>query len=569
MKRYIYTLFILFACAYVHAQESDFALGADISWVTEFESRGKKVCNYQHQERETTALMAELGLNAIRLRVWVDPTQKAAQAEGNLDGANGWCGKDDVLAKALRAKALGMDVMIDFHYSDWWADPAKQNIPAAWKSHKYKAMLKDVANHTTEVLLLLKNNGVTPKWVQVGNETSNGFLWPIGSLKENPQQYAGLFKAGYEAAKKVFPETKVIVHLDNGFDDALYERNLDALKEGGAQWDLIGMSIYPYWAKDSGKESSAARVYSDMRKNINKVVKRYGTDVIITETGFEVDEQNPWKMEMGREQLSQLIQICRYETKEHCRGVFYWEPTADPKHYKLGAFTGDGEPTAIMRAFTMNSEKVKAENYKGYDRPLVMIETTDGNILIELYNETPRHRDNFLKHVRSKVLEGTLFHRVINNFMIQGGDPSSKDAEKTYAENPAPELGNVDVLGDDGKQYFVDAEICPQFYHHRGALAAAREGDDVNPQHKSSSSQFYIVWGDWPTRSSSSGPKKDILPYYKEDYCYGTPWLDGGYTVFGEVVYGLETVDKIQRRKTDPNDRPLTDVRILKMYEVR
>ena len=100
---------------------ADFFLGADISWCTEMEQRGQKVYNYVGEEREATALMKELGLNAIRLRVWVDPKEHG-----------GWCDKNDVLVKALRAKALGMEVMIDFHYSDWWADPGKQNMPAAW-----------------------------------------------------------------------------------------------------------------------------------------------------------------------------------------------------------------------------------------------------------------------------------------------------------------------------------------------------------------------------------------------------------------------------------------------------
>lgn len=560
MKRFFSLLYILIAVLTANAQ--DFALGADISWVTQFESNGRKFYNYKGEERETTALMKELGLNAIRLRVWVNP-----QAHGT------WCNKEDVLVKAKRAHDLGMDIMIDFHYSDSWADPAKQPIPAAWADHKYKQMQKDVAVHTTEVLKLLKDNGITPKWVQVGNETSNGFLWPMGNAKENPKQYAGLFTAGYDATKAVFPQAKVIVHLDNGFDEDLYRWNLDVLRDNGAKWDIIGMSIYPYWAKDSGKEPSAARLFNDMRKNIKKVVDRYGTDVIITETGFEVDEKNPWKMQMGREQLMQLIDICRNETKGRCLGVFYWEPTADPSHYKLGAFTSDGHPTDIMRAFTVQNCVINGGDYaqlaKTYDRPLLKLETTDGDIVVELYNETPLHRDNYLRIADSHALDSTLFHRVINNFMIQGGDPTSKDAFQTSADFPADELGNESVPGPDGKEYTLPAEILPQFYHHRGALAAAREGDSTNPEKRSRSSQFYIVWGDWPVHKSKSNPDAAVLPYYNEDYCYGTPWLDGSYTVFGEVISGLKVVEKIQRRSTDKNDRPLANSRILHFTNLR
>ena len=130
----------------------DFAIGADISWATEQEQKGEKLFDWQGKERECTALMKSMGMNAVRLRVWVDPSR-----HGN------WCNKEDVLVKALRAKALGMDIMIDFHYSDWWADPAKQNIPKAWEKMSYKAMLKALRAHTIEVLTLLKDNGVSPR----------------------------------------------------------------------------------------------------------------------------------------------------------------------------------------------------------------------------------------------------------------------------------------------------------------------------------------------------------------------------------------------------------------------
>lgn len=613
-QRVIYTLLIIYACAIsVFAQSNDnkFVLGADLSWVTEQESRGQKFYNYNGEERDAFALMKEMGLDMVRLRVWVDPSK-----HGN------WCDKNDVLNKAKRAKALGMGVMIDFHYSDWWADPAKQNIPAAWAKHKYKVMLQDLKNHTTEVLQLLKDNGIEPEWVQVGNETSNGMLWSVevdpvtgwekkdeygnttivhsmGHLQRNPEQYAGFFAAGYDATKAVFPKTKVIVHLDNGFDPHLYNRNLDVLKNNGCKWDIIGMSIYPYWARQAKMEDSAARTFADMKQNINKVVSKYGTDVMIVETGFEVDEQNPWKMAEGREQLANLIRICRDETEGHCRGVVYWEPTAKPKQYKLGAFTGDGHPTDIMRAFTMAamrpSFKAVADNnvseteggkasvdgkkpandgkkllpqHIKYDRPLLAMETTEGTIIVELYNETPKHRDNYLWLARTGALDSMLFHRVIRNFMIQCGDPKSKTADATTTEWPCEQLGNTDVLGPDGKEYFLDAEILyPRFFHKRGALAAAREGDAENPERKSSASQFYIVWGEWPVHRQKN-QEHPVLEYYDEPQQAGTPWLDGKYTIFGEVVEGLDVVDKIQKHRGDKYDRPVDDVRLMRFYVV-
>ena len=553
MKRTLAVISLAFMALTGFAQ--DFYLGADISWKTELESKGRKLYNWKGEERECTALMKEMGMNAIRLRVWVDPSEH-----------ENWCNKEDLLAKAKRAKELGMEVMVDFHYSDWWADPGKQNIPKAWEKLSFKKMTAALVTHTNEVLTLLKENGITPKWVQVGNETSNGMLWPIGKLDQNPKQYAGFFAAGYDAVKAVFPDAKVIVHLDNGFDSSLYNRNLEALKDNGAKWDIIGMSLYPYWAMKSGKESNAIMTIYDCMKNIRKVSEKYGTDVMIVETGYEVDEQKPWVMEQGREQYAELIRRMKNDTKGRCRGVFYWEPESRPSQYNLGAFSEEGKPTVIIRALLDEQiREGRMDLAMLYDRKLVKLHTTEGDIVVELYNETPKHRDNFLRLAKSGALDSTLFHRVIKDFMIQGGDPDSKTATYTSVENPTP-LGSSVVPGENGEEH-IDAEILyPQFFHKRGALCAARDGDDQNPQFKSSTSQFYITWGKWPVQKGKN-PYKECLEYYEGYQQSGTPWLDGGYTVFGQVVSGLDVVEKIQQSETDGLSRPLIDVRILK-FEV-
>lgn len=341
----------------------EFYKGADISWVTEMESKGHKFYNAAGKETECTALMKEYGMNAIRLRVWVDPSKH-----------DNWCDKEDVLVKAKRAKALGMEVMIDFHYSDWWADPAKQNIPASWKGHSYEEMKKDLANHTKEVLQLMKDNGITPKWVQVGNETTNGMLWSVqtneqgweikdengntiitesmGHATRNPKQYAGFFAAGYDAVKEIFPDAIVIVHLDNGFDADLYDWNLGILTSNGAKFDMIGMSLYPYWA-ESYHGKTANQTISGCMTNIKRLKAKYGCEVMIVETGMLcADEQgkliNTSVLEEGYKQLSRIIK----ESKAAgCKGVLYWEPECKPSQYKLGAFTEDGRPTRIMDAF--------------------------------------------------------------------------------------------------------------------------------------------------------------------------------------------------------------------------
>lgn len=199
---------------------------------------------------------------------------------------------------------------------------------------------------------------------------------------------------------------------------------------------------------------------------------------------------------------------------------------------------------------------------------IVVMETTKGVIELKLYDATPLHRDNFVKLVKEGAYDSLLFHRVIQDFMIQGGDPDSKNAAPG-----AP-------LGEGDRPYTVPAEfrLDQGIFHRRGVLAAAREGDDINPEQRSSAMQFYIVWGKifddegienvQKRLDDRTGGKVKLTPEMCEVYktVGGTPHLDGQYTVFGEVVSGLEVVDSIQRVPTDALDRPIEDVRIIKAY---
>ena len=193
----------------------------------------------------------------------------------------------------------------------------------------------------------------------------------------------------------------------------------------------------------------------------------------------------------------------------------------------------------------------------------VLLETTAGNIRIALFDETPQHRDNFLKLVEEHVYDSLLFHRVIKNFMIQAGDLHSKHAQ------PGQRLGSGDY------NYTVEAEFrLPKIFHRRGMVAMAREGDRVNPERRSSACQFYIVWGRVYNDASLMKVQErldttahvQLTPEMQEVYktVGGIPHLDGQYTVFGEVTEGLDVVDRIQQSATDQFDRPLEDIRILR-----
>lgn len=310
-----------------------FWLGGDISGTTADEARGRFTMNTEGVRTEATQLMKEYGMNATRLRVWVNPT-------------DGFCSPEDVLVLAKRSRDLGMPVMIDFHYSDWWADPGKQNPPAAWMGKSVEETASLLADHTRSTLQLLRNNDIDVKWVQIGNETTHGFLWPMGRFEENPENYATLTKAGIAAAREVYPETQIIIHLDNGFDQALYDRVFDSLKANGVDWDIIGMSIYPFWAMEGGFEDSELMTLVDSMANIRHLKQKYGTDVMIVETG--VDGREP---EKGRQFIEALIKASKTLTDGACTGVFYWAPEWDCEgDYHLGAFSY-GRPTVIMDAF--------------------------------------------------------------------------------------------------------------------------------------------------------------------------------------------------------------------------
>lgn len=325
---------LLFVCVCAIAQAQTFWLGADISGTTELESRGVQLRNSKGEPRENTALMHELGLNAVRLRVWVDPVE-----HGNF------CNKADVVRMARRAKDWGMAVMIDFHYSDWWADPGQQNIPSAWRNMSYEQMCKALADHTRDVLTAVRETGADVRWVQVGNETTHGFLWPIGRAEENMRQYAGLTDAGYQAVKQIMPKAEVIIHLDGAFDPKRYDFIFDGLARYKARYDMIGLSVYPYWDMRGKHTLSWQETVEKATCNINRLWQKYHKPMMVVETGVEA--QKPVE---GKEILTAVIDMARNHCDGHCQGVFYWAPEAD-RFYRLGAFQNN-QPTVIMDAFT-------------------------------------------------------------------------------------------------------------------------------------------------------------------------------------------------------------------------
>lgn len=214
----------------------------------------------------------------------------------------------------------------------------------------------------------------------------------------------------------------------------------------------------------------------------------------------------------------------------------------------------------IAALMALVSIHLQAQN----DETLVLIETDKGNIKIKLFNDTPKHRDNFIKNVNEHRYDGLLFHRVIKQFMIQAGDINSKDAPMDKH------------LGDGELDYTIPAEIVfPKYIHKRGMVGAARTTDEENPERASSATQFYIVTGKFFTEMDLDKQEKEngvtFTPEQRKAYMHegGSPHLDGKYTIFGEVMKGMDVVDKIQYEKTDENDRPLKNIKIKTMKIIK
>ena len=333
-----------------------FAKGADISWVSEMEKDGRTFQLKAGTKADIMDVLKETGVNAIRLRVWVNPT-------------GGWSGKDDVVKLATRAAKAGMALMVDFHYSDFFADPSRQTIPAAWEADKndLDKMAKHVSDHTTEVLKALQDAGVTPNWVQVGNETRNGMLWPAGQLwtssgdiPNGRQNFAKLLNAGYDAVKAIFPSCPVLAHLNNAFEDNAWW--FEQVGNAGGKFDAIALSHYPQTESDWQKCNTTAQ------QRIQALASKFNKDVLISEVGVKT----PANEKLAAQVLAEFMTEAKKINK--CAGVFYWEPEVDGNWkpalfnlpdviykytgkketwnpYDMGAFTTSGKATSVMEAF--------------------------------------------------------------------------------------------------------------------------------------------------------------------------------------------------------------------------
>ena len=334
----LFCILLLTACSAnrsLNRQSKNFAKGADISWLPQMEATGFKFYNAKGVQEDCFKILKDNGINTIRLRTWVNPSN---------DPRSGHCSKDETAAMAVRAKKWGMRILLDFHYSDSWADPAKQKKPAAWEGHDFSHLLQDVYDYTFSVMTALKDSGVTPEWVQVGNETAGGMIYPEGSTSNWPL-LAQLINKGYDAIKAVSPQSKVILHVDQGNNNARFRKWFDSATANNAKYDVIGSSYYPYWLKGSPDYTLSI---DSLGNNLNDMASRYRKEVMVVEVGGEdFKAQNTYDMLVAVQNKVKAVPGGKG------LGVVYWEPEGARKWsgYGLSAWRDDGRPTKAMEAF--------------------------------------------------------------------------------------------------------------------------------------------------------------------------------------------------------------------------
>jgi arabinogalactan endo-1,4-beta-galactosidase len=310
-------------------------LGADVSSLKKSEDFGGKYFDdsrrnshhgFDGRRARPSALdiLADHGFNYVRLRVWVDP-------------ADGYHDKEELFAMARRAHFAGQKVLVDLHFSDSWADPGKQNKPAAWQTYTFEQLKQAVYDHTYEVCRGLRDRGIPPAMIQLGNELNSGMLWPDGHTWNPPNwdNLAALLSAGADAVRTCSKRTKIMLHLANGGDNGLYRWWFDNITARAVDYDVIGFSYYGYWHGSLG----------DLQNNLNDISARYGKDVVVAETAypFVLADDDGWgniiglpgQLVAGYPATTQgqaanqrdVLAIVRAVPNGRGLGAFYWDAT--------------------------------------------------------------------------------------------------------------------------------------------------------------------------------------------------------------------------------------------------
>ncbi|WP_335990384.1 glycoside hydrolase family 53 protein [Glycomyces sp. MUSA5-2] len=300
--------------------QTAFARGADISSLAKSEALGGVYMWSDGWKEDAIWILQKSGVNWIRLKVWVNP-------------ADGYNNKARVVAIAKRARAAGLNVLVDFHYSDIWADPGSQTKPAAWANYSVAQLKTAVYNHTADVLGAMVSAGAAPQMVQIGNELNGGMLWPTGRY-DQLDNLAQFLISGANAAYATVPGIKVMLHLAEGGNNSLFRWFFDAMKSRGVWWDAIGASYYPYWHGS----------LSGLQSNLNDVAARYAKPVYVVETAYPFTSSDsdgfanivssstpvsgyPASTTGQSNMLKAIANVVKAVPNGRGAGVFWWEAT--------------------------------------------------------------------------------------------------------------------------------------------------------------------------------------------------------------------------------------------------
>jgi len=363
----------------------DFIMGADVSMLKQIQDSGGKFYD-NGVEKDALTILKSHGVNWIRLRLWNDPTDANGKP---LGGGNN--NLENTVVMAAKAKAMGFKFLLDFHYSDWWADPGKQTIPKAWVGLKLEDLEKAVYEYTANAIQTLAKANAMPDMVQIGNEVNGGMLWPVGKTwKEGSEEiggydgFAALLKMGIQAVRDNDPQNndptkraKIVIHLANGGDNKLYRTVFDALTERHVDYDVIGLSYYSYWHGS----------LDDLKSNMNDISKRYQKAVIISETAYAVtlNDKDGFANLFGgeREQnlggykatvqgqataMRDVMDAVAQVPNGRGLGIFYWEPDWIAVE-GAGWKTGEGDAWENQAMFSFKGETLPSMNVFNLVKP--------------------------------------------------------------------------------------------------------------------------------------------------------------------------------------------------------
>ncbi len=396
-----------------------FIMGADVSMLGQLESVGAAFSDEKGKAADCLAILKSGGINWIRLRIWNDPVNREDVVDGGRvlsragDPVGG--GNDDLAAYiriAKRAKKLGLKVLADFHYSDFWADPARQTTPFAWRGLGLDALKKAVYDFTSSSLKFMRAAGAAPDMVQIGNEVDGGFLWPVGKVWQSGDEKIGgeegfiaLLKEAIRAVRDNDRRITIMIHASNGGDNALFRKVFDPLVKAGVDFDVIGLSFYPYW---HGK-------IADLVANMADLETRYGKQLIVAETAYAWTLDNgdslgnsfgPGSDRLGGYKatvqgqataIRDIIAAVVGMPKSLGIGIFYWEPDWIPVA-GAGWRTGDGEVWENQALFDFHGKalpslkvfKLVASNTEVPDLSLVSVENVKAKLAAGTRLELPK-----------------------------------------------------------------------------------------------------------------------------------------------------------------------------------